>query len=253
MDIKGKVAIVTGGASGLGEATARRLVAEGAKVAIWDLNEEKGNKVAADLNGNAYFKKVDVTNTEAVQAAVAEVVEKFGAIHIVANIAGMGRAKSIVGRDGTPTLLEDFTFVINLNLVASFDILRLAAAQMAKQEALNEDGEKGVIINTSSIASFHGQNGQQAYSASKGGINSLSLPAARGLARHGIRVAAIAPGLFLTPIYDKVPQVLEGLKKDTVFPKRLGKPEEYASLFVEMVRNPMVNGDTYRLDGAVRF
>jgi len=253
MDIKGKVAIITGGASGLGEATTRRLVAEGAKVAIWDMNEEKGNKVAADLGENAYFAKIDVTNNDEVAAGIKQVVEKFGALHIIGNIAGRGKAVSIVGRDGNPCALEDFTQIIDLNLVASFNILRQGAAQMASQEPVNEDNEKGIVINTSSIASFHGQNGQQAYSASKGGLNSLSLPAARGLARHGIRVAAIAPGLFLTPIYDKVPQVLEGLKKDTVFPKRLGKPEEFASLFVEMVRNPMVNGDTYRLDGAVRF
>jgi len=251
MKIAGKTAIVTGGASGLGEATARALIAEGANVAIWDLNEELGTAVAQSLGEKACFMKVDVTDEKAVEAAIEAVVAKFGALHILGNIAGMGRGRLIVGKDG-PSSLEDFDFVINLNLVSAYNVLRLAAWAMSKQEPVTEDGERGVIINVSSIAADHGQKGQQAYSAAKGGMQSLALPAARGLARNGIRVATIAPGLFLTPIY-KNPKMVEDLSKDVIFPRRFGKPEEFASLFLEMVRNSMVNGVTFRLDGAVRF
>lgn len=251
MKIEGKVAIVTGGASGLGEATARALVAAGAKVAIWDLNEEKGNAIAQELGENAYFKKMNITDEAAVEAGINEVIEKFGALHIVGNIAGIGSARAVINKEG-PEPMKDFFRVVDVNLLAAYNILRLAAWAMSKQEAVNEDGERGVIINTSSVASYHGQKGQQSYAAAKGGLNSLALPSARGLARNGIRVAGIAPGLFMTPIYTK-PDVVEALQKDMVFPKRFGKPEEFASLFLEMVRNPMINGDTFRLDGAVRF
>jgi len=252
MKIAGKVAVVTGGASGLGEATVRRLVADGAQVVFFDVNEERAANVVADLGGKAEFRKVDVTNPAEAKAAIDYIAAKYGHIHILCNIAGRGKAVSIIGKEG-PSALDDFTSIIDLNLVAGFDLMRLCAWEMNKNTPEDEDGEKGVIINTSSIASFHGQNGQQAYSASKGGINSLCLPAARGLAKRGIRVAAIAPGLFLTPIYDRAPQVLEGLKKETVFPQRLGKPEEYADMVAFMIGNKMVNGECYRLDGAVRF
>ena len=251
MKIEGKTAIVTGGASGLGEATATALVAAGANVAIWDLNEERGTALAESLGEKACFMKVDVTDEKAVEAAIEAVVEKFGALHILGNIAGAGRGRLIVGKEG-PSSLEDFDFVINLNLVSAYNVLRLAAWAMSKQEPVTEDGERGVIINVSSIAADHGQKGQQAYSAAKGGMQSLALPAARGLARNGIRVATIAPGLFLTPIY-KNPKMVEDLSKDVVFPRRFGKAEEFASLFLEMVRNSMINGTTIRIDGAVRF
>ena len=253
MKIEGKVAIVTGGSGGLGEATARALVAAGAKVAIWDLKEELGRAVAAELGENAYYSNINITDDAAVEAGIKEVLDKFGALHIVGNIAGIARPRLVIGKDG-PTSLQDFTDVIDIDLVAPYNILRLAAWAMAQQEPVNEDGERGVIINTSSAAAYHGQRGQQSYSAAKGGLNSMALPAARGLARNGIRVAGIAPGLFETPIYGTGPnKVKDELMKDMVFPRRFGKPEEFASLFLEMVRNPMINGDTFRLDGAVRF
>lgn len=253
MKIEGKVAIVTGGSGGLGEATARALVAAGAKVAIWDLKEEEGRAVAADLGENAYYANINITDDAAVEAGIKEVVDKFGALHIVGNIAGIALPRLIVGKDG-PSTLQDFERVIDVDLIAPYNILRLAAWAMSQQEPVNEDGERGVIINTSSAAAYHGQRGQQSYSAAKGGLNSLALPAARGLARNGIRVAGIAPGLFETPIYGQGPnKVKDALMNDVVFPRRFGKPEEFASLFLEMVRNPMINGDTFRLDGAVRF
>lgn len=252
MKIAGKVAIVTGGASGLGEATVRRLVADGAQVVFFDLDEKRAANVVADLGGKAEFRKVDVTNPQETKGTIESIAAQYGHIDILCNIAGRGKAVPIVGKEG-PSALEDFTSIVDLNLNAGFDLMRLCAWEMNKNTPEDEDGEKGVIINTSSIASFHGQSGQQAYSASKGGLNSLCLPAARGLAKRGIRVAAIAPGLFLTPIYDKVPQVLEDLKKTTVFPKRLGKPEEYADMVAFIVGNKMVNGECFRLDGAVRF
>ena len=252
MKIAGKVAVVTGGASGLGEATVRRLVADGAQVVFFDVDEVKSAKLVAELGGKAEFRKVDITSPAANKEAVDYIAAKYGHIDILCNIAGRGKAVSIVGKEG-PSALEDFTSIIDLNLNAGFDLMRLCAWAMTKNTPEDEDGETGVIINTSSIASFHGQNGQQAYSASKGAINSICLPAARGFAKRGIRVAAIAPGLFLTPIYDKVPQVLEELKKTTIFPKRLGKPEEYADMVAFIIGNKMVNGECYRLDGAVRF
>ncbi len=252
MQIQNKVAIVTGGASGLGKATAAALVEAGAKVMIWDMNEEKGAEVAAQLGENARFQKVNVTDEAAVEAAIAQVVEVFGGLHIVGNIAGIARPKLVIGKDG-PSALKDFTDVVEVDLIAPYNIMRLAAWAMAKQEQVNEDGERGVIINTSSIAAYHGQKGQQSYAAAKGGLNSMALPSARGLARNGIRVAGIAPGLFETPIYGAGGPLVDALLEQTVFPKRFGKPEEFASLFLEMVRNPMINGDTFRLDGAVRF
>jgi len=252
MKINGKTAIITGGASGLGEATARALVQAGANVAIWDMNEEKGEKVAQELGEHAVFMKINIANEQDVAEGIDRVVTHFGGIHILGNIAGVSWPSLIVGKNG-PGALKDFTDIININLVGSYNVLRLAAWAMSKQEPVNEDGERGVIINTSSTASYHGQRGQQAYSASKGGLNSMALPSARGLARNGIRVAGIAPGLFLTPIYDKKPEMIDIMSKDLVFPKRFGKPEEFASLFLEMVRNPMINGDTFKLDGAVRF
>lgn len=251
MEIKGKVAIVTGGASGLGEATARALAAAGAKVAIWDMNEERGNAVAQELGENAYFTQLNVTDEAAVEAAVQEVLDKFGAVHILANIAGIARPRLVINKEG-PTSLQDFEDVINIDLVAPYNIIRLVAWAMSKNEPVTEDGERGVIINTSSAAAFHGQRGQQSYSAAKGGLNSMALPIARGLARNGIRIAGIAPGLFETPIYKKQ-ETIDALMKDTVFPVRFGRPDEFASLLLEVVRNSMINGTTIRLDGAVRF
>jgi len=251
MKIEGKVAIVTGGASGLGRATAEALVAAGAKVAIWDMNEEKGREVADQLGENAYFTKINVTEEAAVEAAINEVVERFGALHILANIAGIARPRLVINKEG-PTSLQDFEDVIDVDLIAPYNILRLAAWAMSKNEPVTEDGERGVIINTSSIAAEHGQRGQQSYSAAKGALNSMALPVARGLARNGIRCVGIMPGLFLTPIYSS-PERVDAMMGYTVFPKRFGRPDEFASLALEIVRNSMLNGMTIRLDGAVRF
>lgn len=252
MKIEGKVAIVTGGASGLGKATAEALIAAGAKVAIWDMNAETGEQVAKELGENAYFRQINVTDEAAVEAAVNEVVERFGALHILGNIAGIARPRLVINKEG-PTALKDFTDVIDVDLIAPYNIIRHATWAMSKNEPVNEDGERGVIINTSSIAAEHGQRGQQSYSAAKGGLNSMALPIARALARNGIRIAGIMPGLFETPIYRGDQEKMNALLKDAVFPVRMGRPEEFASLFLEVCRNSMINGTTIRLDGAVRF
>ena len=251
MKTEGKVAIVTGGASGLGKATAEALVAAGAKVAIWDINAEQGEQVAAELGNNAYFTQINVTDEAAVEKAVEEVVKRFGAIHILANIAGIARPRLVINKDG-PTSLKDFEDVIDIDLIAPYNIIRLVSWAMAKNEPVTEDGERGVIINTSSIAADHGQRGQQSYSAAKGGLNAMALPIARGLARNGIRCVGIMPGLFLTPIYSSQKSI-DNMMDYTIFPKRFGKPEEFASLALEVVRNSMLNGFTIRIDGAVRF
>lgn len=251
MKVEGKAAIVTGGASGLGKATAEALVAAGAKVMIWDMNEEKGREVARQLGENARFRQINVTDEAAVEKAVEEVLEVFGAVHILANIAGIARPRLVINKEG-PTSLKDFEDVIDIDLIAPYNIIRLVAWAMAKNEPVTEDGERGVIINTSSIAADHGQRGQQSYSAAKGGLNAMALPIARGLARNGIRCVGIMPGLFLTPIYSSQKSI-DNMMDYTVFPKRFGKPEEFASLALEIVRNSMLNGFTIRLDGAVRF
>ena len=252
MKIEGKVAIVTGGASGLGRATAEALIASGAKVAIWDLNEELGTQAAAELGENAMFIKINVTDEAAVETAVQTVVEKFGAVHILANIAGIARPRLVINKEG-PTSLKDFTDVIDIDLVAPYNIIRHVAWAMSKNEPVTEDGERGVIINTSSAAADHGQRGQQSYSAAKGGLNSMALPIARGLARNGIRIAGISPGFFETPIYGGNKEKMDAYLKDAVFPVRFGRPAEFASLLLEIVRNSMINGTTIRLDGAVRY
>ena len=252
MKIEGKVAIVTGGASGLGRATAEALVAAGAKVAIWDMNEELGQQVADALGENAYFTRINVTDEAAVEAGIAQVLERFGALHILGNIAGIARPRLVINKEG-PTLLKDFEDVIDVDLIAPYNILRLAAWAMSKNDPVTDDGERGVIINTSSIAAEHGQRGQQSYSAAKGGLNSMALPLARSLARNGIRVAGIMPGLFETPIYGGNTERMNAHLQNAVFPLRFGKPAEFASLFMEIVRNSMINGTTFRLDGGVRF
>ena len=252
MKIEGKIAIVTGGASGLGKATAQALVAAGAKVAIWDMDAQLGSQVAADLGENAYFTQLNVTDEEAVEKAVQEVLDRFGAVHILANIAGIARPRLVINREG-PTSLKDFEDVIDIDLVAPYNIIRLVAWAMSKNETVTDDGERGVIINTSSAAAYHGQRGQQSYSAAKGGLNAMNLPIARGLARNGIRIAGIAPGFFETPIYKGDQARMDSLLKDAVFPLRFGRPDEFASLLLEIVRNSMINGTTIRLDGAVRF
>jgi NAD(P)-dependent dehydrogenase (short-subunit alcohol dehydrogenase family) len=250
MDFKNVPAVVTGGASGLGEGSARALAAAGAKVAIFDLNEERGRQIAEELGG--IFVRCDVSSAESAEAAFAAAREAHGPCGIAVNCAGIAPAGKIVGKEG-PMPLEDFNKVIQVNLVGSFNIMRLAAAEMATREA-NDDGERGVIISTASIAAYEGQIGQVAYSASKGGVVAMTLQAARELARSGIRVNTIAPGIFMTPMMTGFPQeVQDSLAATLPFPQRLGRPEEYGMLVEQIVKNPLLNGETIRLDCALRM
>jgi NAD(P)-dependent dehydrogenase (short-subunit alcohol dehydrogenase family) len=250
MILKGQTAIVTGGGSGLGAETARQLAKAGVKVAVLDINGEQAKTVAAEIGGIALV--CDVTDAKSAEAAVAEAKAKHGAARILVNCAGIGPAKRIVGKDG-PMPLDAFSAVIQVNLIGSFNLLRLAAADMTKLDPL-DDGERGVIISTASVAAFDGQVGQAAYAASKGGIVAMTLPAARELSHFGVRVLAIAPGLFLTPMMHGLPQeVQDSLGASVPFPKRLGKPAEYAQLAIHIVENKMLNGEVIRLDGSLRM
>jgi NAD(P)-dependent dehydrogenase (short-subunit alcohol dehydrogenase family) len=251
MQIEGSGAIVFGGASGLGGATATALAERGAQVVIADLNEEKGNELAGRIG--ATFVKADVTEEEQVQAAVAKAAEADGGLRIGVNCAGVGWAERISSKRG-PHQLEFFQKVIQINLVGTFNALRFEAAAMSQTEPAGDSGERGVCINTASIAAFDGQIGQVAYSASKGGVVGLTLPAARDLAQHGIRVNAIAPGIFDTPMVGGLPDAArESLAQAMPFPQRLGLPEEYAQLVVDIARNGYINAETIRLDAAVRL
>ena len=254
MDIQGKVAIVTGGASGLGKATVEAIVKKGGKAVILDIKEEEGKKVAEALGeGNAVFVKTDVTNEDEVKNAIKVAKEKFGGLHIAVNCAGTGIAMKTISKAG-PHDLQSFLFIININLVGTFNVSRLAAYEMSQNDPVTEDGERGVIINTASVAAFDGQIGQVAYSASKGGIVGMTLPMARDLARYGIRVVTIAPGTFDTPLLGLLPdEVKKALAAQIPFPQRLGKPEEYAALALHIIENSMLNGETIRLDGALRM
>jgi len=250
MDVQGTSAIVTGGASGLGAGTARALAAAGAKVAIFDMNMDAANQVAAEIGGMAI--ECDVSSAASAEAAVAAARAAHGAAAICVNCAGIGTAHRIVSRDG-PVDLEVYAKVINVNLIGTFNVLRLAAADMTGREP-NDDGERGIIINTASVAAYEGQIGQAAYSSSKGGIVGLTLPAAREFARSGIRVLAIAPGLFATPMLLGMPQeIQDNLAATLPFPSRFGTPEEYAKLVMHMVDNPIMNGEVVRLDSAIRL
>ena len=251
MRIDGTRALVAGGASGLGEATARALAAAGAAVTIADLNAEKGEALAAELGGAAGFVEADVTDADAVAAAV-EQAAAGGELRISVCCAGVGWAERVAHKGG-PHNLEMFTKVISINLIGTFNVLRLAAAAMSANEP-DEEGERGVCVNTASIAAYDGQIGQIAYSASKGGIVGMTLPAARDLAPRGIRVVTIAPGLFDTPLLAALPEeAREALGAGIPFPSRLGRPDEYARIVTEIVANPMLNGETIRLDGALRM
>jgi NAD(P)-dependent dehydrogenase (short-subunit alcohol dehydrogenase family) len=250
MEIEGQAAIVSGGASGLGRAAAVALAASGVKVAILDINEDAAVDAARKAGGFAIA--CDVTDAASVEAAVVAARERHGPPRIAVNCAGVGTAGRIVGRDG-PLPLEAFRRVIEVNLIGSFNVMRLAAAEMSTLEPLT-DGERGIIVSTASVAAYEGQIGQAAYSASKGGIVSLTLPAARELARYGVRVVAIAPGIFETPMLQGLPQsVRESLAASVPFPPRLGRPEEYAALVLHLCRNPMINGEVVRLDRALRM
>ena len=251
MNIQGHAALVTGGASGLGEATARELAKLGAKVAVLDVNLEMAQKVAADIGGIAC--QCDITSPDSVTAAIDKAAAAHGPARILMNVAGIGSAKRIVGKDGNPAPLEDFVRVVNVNLIGAYNISRLYAAQCAKLDPL-EGGERGVLMFTASVAAFDGQVGQQAYSASKGGLVGMTLPMARDLAQHGIRVCTIAPGLFATPLLKELPEpVQQSLAASIPFPPRLGKPSEFAELACHFVINGHLNGEVIRLDGALRM
>nr|WP_319566475.1 SDR family NAD(P)-dependent oxidoreductase [uncultured Rhodoferax sp.] len=251
MNIQGQAALVTGGGSGLGEATARELARLGAKVAILDVNLANAEKVAAEIGGVACL--CDVTNPESVQAAMDAASAAHGPARILMQIAGIGTAKRIIARDGSPAPLEDFVRVVNVNLIGTYNVVRLFAAACAKLEPM-EDGERGAMVFTASVAAFDGQVGQQAYSASKAGVAGMTLPMARDLAQHGIRVCTIAPGLFATPLMATLPEtVQQSLAASIPFPQRLGKPEEFAQLAAHIVSNGHLNGEVIRLDGALRL
>lgn len=252
MNIQDCKAVVTGGASGLGEATVRNIVGNGGKAIILDLSVEHGERLKAELGDNVLFVKTDVTNETEVQNALNLAEETFGSINTVVNCAGIGIAQKLLSRKGVHEL-ETFSKVISINLIGSFNVIRLAAEKMVKNIE-NEFQERGVIVNTASVAAFEGQIGQVAYSASKGGIVGMMLPLARELATSGIRVMTIAPGLFHTPMFDSLPkEARESLGKMVPFPSRLGFPEEYAKLVESILNNPMLNGETIRLDGAIRM
>ena len=252
MDIQGKVAVVTGAASGLGDATARALAAAGAKVAIFDLNKEGGEKVAGDIGG-AFFE-VDVTSEDSVTSALDGAEDKLGAApRILVNCAGIAPAQKTVGKENAPHDFDLYKKVLEVNLFGTFNTVRLAAARMAAQEPL-EGSERGVIVNTASIAAFDGQIGQVAYASSKAAIAGMTLPIARDLSKLGIRICTIAPGIFGTPMLLGLPQeVQDSLGASVPYPSRLGKPEEYAALAKHIVENQMLNGETIRLDGALRM
>ena len=252
MEFKNCKALVTGGASGLGEAVARSIVAGGGKVALFDLDHEKGEALVNQLGKAAAFLKTDVASAESVGVSVEAACKLLGKINVVVNCAGIGPAAKVLGKKG-PHDLDLFTRVIAVNLVGTFNVIRLAAEQMVNNEA-GEDGERGVIINTASVAAFEGQIGQAAYSASKGGIVGLTLPIARELAQFGIRVVTIAPGIMETPMLMGMPEnVREALGNMVPFPRRLGQPGEFAGLVRQIIENRMLNGTTIRLDGAIRM
>jgi NAD(P)-dependent dehydrogenase (short-subunit alcohol dehydrogenase family) len=252
MEIQNKTFLVSGGSSGLGAATARLLAGNGANIIIADLNADAGQNLAAGLGDQAAFVKTDVTDEASVQGAVDTALAQFGHLDGVVNCAGIAIAERVIGRDG-PHDLARFTRVIQVNLIGTFNVIRLAAVAMAKNEP-TAGGERGVIVNTASVAAFEGQIGQAAYSASKGGVASMILPIARELARQGIRVLAIAPGIFDTPMLAGLPEpARQSLAQQIPFPQRLGRPDEYAALVKHIIENEMLNGEIIRLDGAIRM
>ncbi len=250
MDIRGRAAIVTGGASGLGAAVARMLAEAGAKVAVLDVNQKAAAEIAIDIDGIALA--CDVTSSDAMEKAIAKAAADHGPARIVVNCAGIGPAKRIVGRDG-PMPLEEFSRVISINLIGTFNVMRLAAAKMQTLEPM-QDGERGIIVCTASVAAYDGQIGQAAYAASKGGVVSLVLPAAREFSQFGIRVTGVAPGIFATPMLHALPEAAQqSLAAAVPFPKLLGQPPQFAALVRHMIENRYLNGEIVRLDGALRM
>lgn len=252
MEVKGSVAVISGGASGLGEATVRNFVEGGGQASILDVQEEKGQRLAAELGDDVIFCMTDVTDEQSVQNAIDKTMAAFGGIHIAVNCAGVGDAAKVLGKEG-PMPMELFNKVVQINLVGTMMVTRLAAEKMVANPP-NDDGEKGVVINTASAAAFDGQIGQPAYSASKAAVVGMTLPIAREFAEYGLRIVTIAPGLFETPLLAALPEkVRVSLGKMVPFPNRLGKPSEFAMLARQIVENPMLNGETIRLDGALRM
>ncbi len=252
MNIQSKTFLITGGGSGLGAATAQAIVNAGGNVVLADVNAAQGDTFGKQLGAKARFVKTDVTSESDVRAAIETAQSSFGGLSGAVNCAGVGAPAKVLGKDG-PHPLDVFQRIININLIGTFNVIRLAAAAMAEQQP-DAGGERGVIINTSSVAAYEGQIGQAAYSASKGGINAMTLPIARELARSGIRVVTIAPGLFDTPMMAGLPQATrESLGQQVPFPSRLGHPEEYAALAKHIIENIMLNGSVIRLDGAIRM
>ncbi|OPX36332.1 MAG: 3-hydroxyacyl-CoA dehydrogenase [Desulfobacteraceae bacterium 4484_190.2] len=252
MEIKDSVTVVTGGASGLGEACVRNLVSRGGKVSIFDFAQDRGEKVASELGDSVIFRMTDITDEANVQDAIGKTIETFGAIHITVNCAGVGIPSKVLGKEG-PMTMDHFNKVVQINLIGTMNVIRLSAEQMVKNQG-NEDGEKGVMINTASVAAFDGQIGQAAYSASKAGVAGMTLPIAREFADYGIRIMTIAPGIFNTPMLQGFPDnVKDALNKMVPFPKRLGEPDEFAALVQHIIENPMLNGEVIRLDGAIRM
>ena len=254
MDLAGKVAIVTGGASGLGRATVEAYVAKGMKVAIFDMNEATANEVIGQLGAdNVAFFSVNVADEDSVKTAVEGVVQKFGALHVCNNFAGIGSACKTLSKNGVFPH-DEYMKIINVNQVGTFNVSRYAAEQMAKNEPINDDGGRGVIINTASVAAYEGQVGQLAYSASKGAIVGMTIPMARDLASYGIRVNTIVPGLIHTPLFESMPEkVYQSLEASVCYPQRLGRPAEIAHMSVFMAENDYLNGECIRLDGAIRM
>lgn len=253
MDMKNSVAVVTGGASGLGAATVREIIDKGGKAAILDFDADNGTRLAGELGGAAIFCKTDVADEASVGAAMARTLKAFGAVHFAVNCAGVATPKKVIDKSGNPIPIEVFNRVIQINLIGTMNVVRLAAVEMLKNTP-NADGERGVVINVASVAAFEGQVGQAAYSASKAAIVGMALPIAREFADYGIRVNTIAPGIFMTPMMAGLPEnAQQSLAKMMPFPKRLGKPEEFAGLVRHIIENPMINAETIRLDAALRM
>ena len=253
MELNGKIAIVTGGASGLGEATTRRYIEQGAKVALFDMNDERGQALTNELGDNAVYYNVNVTDAESVEKAVAETVATFGAVHILNNFAGISFPTKTITKEG-PGDIDKFTTIINVNLIGTFNVSRVVAYQMSQQEPVTDCGCRGVIIHTSSVAAHEGQISQAAYSASKAGVIGMTLTMARDLARNGIRVNTIVPGLIHTPLFDQLPEdAYNSLVSQVNFPQRLGRPQEIAHLSQSIVENDYINGESIRMDGGIRM
>ena len=260
MKLAGKTAVITGGASGIGRATVERFVGHGARCAIFDMNADAGRAVAERLGDDALFCSVDVTDEASVKAGIARTMERFGALHVCCNFAGTGNAIRTLGRQG-PFPLDEFNRIVQINLVGTFNVLRLAAEQMAKHEPLTDDGVRGAIVNTASVAAYEGQIGQAAYSASKGGVVGMTLPIARDLAVIGVRVNTIVPGLIATPLMmggaeemsPEIADFLAPLSRQVLFPKRLGHADEIAQLAQALVENDYINGECIRADGGIRM